>query len=69
MEQNANVRFCLSATVRRIANCVGFTSSSGNLDAEYPLLEALRTKPGVPWTDAIYPKRKSGYLDQFRLLD
>ncbi len=35
---------------------VGFTSSSGNSDAEYPLLEALRTKPGVPRPVAIDPK-------------
>ena len=38
---------------------VGFTSSFGNSDAEYPLLEALRTKPGVPWLAAFDPNRKS----------
>ena len=37
------VRLWLSATDRRIVIYVGFTSSSGNSDAEYPLLEALRT--------------------------
>ncbi len=42
---------------RRVANYVGFTFGSGKSDAEYPLLEALRTKPGVPRPVANDPKR------------
>ncbi len=41
-------RFWLQAAVRRIVIYVRLTSSSGKSDAEFPLLEALRTKPGVP---------------------
>ncbi len=36
-------RFWLQAAVRRIVIYFGFTSSSGNSDPKYPLLEALRT--------------------------
>ncbi len=50
-------RFWLKAAVRRIVIYVGFTSSSGHFDAEFPLLEALRTKPGVPRPAAFDPKR------------
>ncbi len=49
-------RFWLKAEDPRTAIYVGFTSSTGNSDAEFPLLEALRTKPGVPRPVAIDPK-------------
>ncbi len=52
-----NVASWLQAAVRRIMIYVGFTFSSGHADAEYPLLEALRTKPGVPRPAAYDPKR------------
>ncbi len=50
-------RLWLQAAVRSIVIYVRLTSSSGNLDAEFPLLEALRTKLGVPRPVAIDPKR------------
>ncbi len=52
-------RFWLQAAVQRIVIYVRLTSSSGNSDAEYPLLEALRTKPGVPRPAAFDPKRRA----------
>ena len=36
---------------------VRLTSSSGNLDAEFLLLEVLRTQLREPWTAAYDPKR------------
>ncbi len=54
-----HVRCWLQAAIRRIVIYVGFTSSSGHLDAEFPLLEALRTEPGVPRPAANDPKRSS----------
>ena len=41
------VRSWLQAALRHIVNYVRLTSSSGNSDAEFPLLEALRTKAAV----------------------
>ncbi len=41
-------RFWLQAAVRPIVIYFGFTSSSGNSDPEYPLLEALRTHVDEP---------------------
>ncbi len=35
---------------------VRLTSSFGNWDAEFPLLEALRTHADEPWTAACDPK-------------
>ncbi len=35
---------------------VGFTSSSGSLDAEFPLLEVLRTHADEPGAAAYDPK-------------
>ncbi len=52
-------RFWLKAADRRIVIYVRFTSSSGKSDAEFPLLEALRTKPGVPRPAAFDPQPKS----------
>ncbi len=49
----------LQAADRHIVIYVGFTSNFGSLDAEFPLLEALRTKPGVPRPAAFDPKPKS----------
>ncbi len=53
-------RFWLQAADRHIVIYVGFTSNFGSSDAEFPLLEALRTKPGVPRPAAFDPKRKHG---------
>ncbi len=50
-------RCWLQAKVRRIAIYVRLTFSSGNSDAEFPLLEVLRTKPGVPRPAAMDPKQ------------
>ena len=55
--RSLHYRFWLSAEVRMAAIYVGFSSSSGNSDAVFPLLEALRTKPDVPWTAADDPKQ------------
>ncbi len=41
-------RFWLQAEIRMAAIYFGFTSSSGNSDAEFPLLEALRTHVDEP---------------------
>ncbi len=49
-------RLWLFATIRRIANYVGFRSSSGNWDAEFPFLNAQRTHADDPWTAASEPK-------------
>ncbi len=49
--------FWLQAADWRIVIYVRLTSSSGNWDAEFLLLEVLRTKPGVPRPAAIDPKR------------
>ena len=57
-DESSHFRSWLQAAVRRIVIYVGFTSSSGHLDAEFPLLKALRTKPGVPWPAAFDPKQK-----------
>ncbi len=45
IKRDRSQNFCLwlQAAVRHIANSVGFTSSSGHLDAEFPLLIAQRT--------------------------
>ena len=48
----------LQAAERRIVIYFGFTSSSGNWDAEFPLLEVLRTHADEPWAAAYDPKRK-----------
>ncbi len=40
---HGDFRFWLQAAARHIVIYVGFTSSTGNSDAELPLLEALRT--------------------------
>ncbi len=55
---HSNVRGWLYAEDPRTEIYVGFTVSSGHLDAEFPLLEALRTKPGVPRPAAFDPKPK-----------
>ncbi len=57
-DRSPNFCFWLQAAVRRIVIYVRLTSSSRNLDAEFPLLEALRTKPGVPRPAAFDPKEK-----------
>ena len=44
--------FWLFATILRIANYIGFTISSGNTDAEFLLLGALRKHTGELWTVA-----------------
>ncbi len=47
-------------------NYVRLTSSFGNWDTEFPLLEALRTKLGVPRPAAFDPERPIG-LDELSL--
>ncbi len=51
----------------RLANSVGFTSNPGHSDDEFPLQTAQRAHDNKLSTAAFDPKRKSGYLDQFRL--
>ncbi len=51
-------RCWLQAADRRIVIYVRLTSSSGHWDAVFPLLEALRTKPGVLRPAAFDPKQK-----------
>ncbi len=53
-------RLWLQAEIRMAAIYFGFTSSSGNSDAEFPLLEALRTKPGVPGPPLLTLSRSVG---------
>ncbi len=59
IKRDRSPNFCLwlQAADRRIVIYVRLTSSSGNSDAEFPLLEALRTKPGVPRPAAFDPKQ------------
>ncbi len=52
-------RLWLQAVGRRIAIYVGFTSSTGNSDAEFPFLIAHRTHADEPWKVAYDPKRSS----------
>ncbi len=58
IKRDRSQNFCLwlQAEDPRTANFVGFASSFGHSDAEFPLLDALRTKPGVPRPAAIDPK-------------
>ncbi len=49
-------RFWLQAADRRIVIYVRLTSSSGNWDADFLLLEVLRTHADEPWTAACDPK-------------
>ncbi len=58
-DRSPNFCFWLQAADRHIVIYVGFTSNFGSSDAKFPLLEALRTKPGVPRPAAFDPKRKS----------
>ena len=59
IKRDRSQNFCLwlKAAVQRATNSFCFTSSTGRLDAEFPLLEELRTKPGVPRPAAFDPKR------------
>ncbi len=65
-DKSPDVASWLQAAFRRIVNYVGFTSSSGSSDAEFPLLEVLRTKPGVPRPAAFDPKATYGALQNVR---
>ncbi len=58
IKRDRSPHFCLwlQAAVRCIVIYVGFTSSTGNSDAEFPLLEALRTDADEPWAAASDPK-------------
>ncbi len=55
----SNARFWLTAAVRHITNYFGFTSSTGNSNAEFPLLIEQRTLADGPRTAAFDPKPKS----------
>ncbi len=52
-------RFWLQAAVRRIVIYVGFRSSTGNSEVEFPFLIAQRTHADDPWPAAYDPKPTS----------
>ena len=54
-----HVRCWLQAAVRRIVIYVRMTFSSGNWDAEFLLLEVLRTHADEFWTAASDPKQSA----------
>ena len=57
IKRNKSPNFCLwlQAVVRRNTHYVGFRSSSGYLDIEFPLPSVQRTHSDVPWMAAFDP--------------
>ena len=55
--RSPRVAYWLQAVGQRIANYVGLTPSSGNLDAEFLLLSVQRIQADEPWTATCDPFR------------